>query len=78
MAPAEHTHVRAQGHTLMETDAVRWSGGQPITGHLGRGKEVDCHPSSCQLSGESGNRTTTLPVIGRPTLTTEPIHDDAH
>ena len=29
LAPVEHTH--AQGHTLMETDAIHWSGGQPIT-----------------------------------------------
>ena len=29
LAPVEDTH--AQGHTLMETDAIHWSGGQPIT-----------------------------------------------
>ena len=28
LAPVEHTHAHAQGHTLMETDAVHWSGGQ--------------------------------------------------
>jgi len=48
LAPVEHTHAHAQGHTLIETDAIHWSGGQPFTapgsmaqGHLGRGKEVD-------------------------------------
>ena len=46
--PGWHTH----GHTLIETDAIHWSGGQPITAprehgirclaqrHLSRGKEV--------------------------------------
>ena len=73
-------NTHAQYHTLMETDAVHWSGGQPFTGslaqgHLGCGEEVDRHPSSCQfqsLSSESGNRTANLQVIGRHTLTTEP------
>jgi len=58
LAPVEHSHV--QGHTLMETDAIHWSGGHPITapggvrrlaqGHLSRGEEVDSHPSSCQFT----------------------------
>ena len=29
LAPVEHTH--AQGHTLMETDAIHWNSGQPFT-----------------------------------------------
>ena len=30
-APVEYTHAHAQDHTLMETDAIHWSCGQPIT-----------------------------------------------
>jgi len=30
------------------------------------------------LSGESGNQTANLPVIGRPNLTTEPPQEELH
>jgi len=30
LAPVD-THAHAQAHTLIETDAVHWSGGQPFT-----------------------------------------------
>ena len=58
-------------HTLIETDAIHWSGGHSqhpgsmgvrclAQGHLSSDKEVNCPPSSCQftnlLSGESGDR----------------------
>ena len=42
LAPVEHTHAHAQGHTLMETGAIHWSGGQPITPRPWQG--VNCHP----------------------------------
>jgi len=86
LAPVEHTH--AQGHTLIETDAVHWSGGQPITAPGEHGGTVPCSraPRPWQggglpplqlsvhqsLSGESGNVTANLPIIRQPTVTTEP------
>jgi len=51
------------GHTLMETDATHICTGS-------HGKEVNRHPSSCQMSlvsGEIGNRTANLWVIGGAT-----------
>jgi len=63
LAPVEHTHAHAQGHTLMETDYTleRWA-----AIHSARGA---CTRASFWAVG---NRTANPQVIGRPTLSTEP------
>jgi len=40
LAPVEHAH--AQGHTLIETDAIHYSDGQPITAPGEHGGTVPC------------------------------------
>ena len=40
LAPVEHTHI--QGHTLMETDAIHYSGGKPFTVPGEHGGMVPC------------------------------------
>ena len=36
------THAHAQGHTLIETDGIHWSGGQPFTAPVEHGGTVLC------------------------------------
>ena len=83
--PGWHLLTHAHAHTVIETDAIHWSSGQPFTVPGEHGGTVPCsrapqpwqggelQPSVHQsMSGESGNWTANLQVIGRPTLTTEP------
>ena len=78
-----HAHAHAQGHTLFKTDAIHWSGGQPIIAPREHGGAAPCSRAPRpwrggglpplqlsvhrSLSSESGNRTADLPGIGRAT-----------
>jgi len=60
LAHVEHTH--AQGHTLMETHAIHWSGGQPFTA-------PGEHGVGCLLKGTSAMTrrwTDTSPAVSSP------------
>ena len=47
-----NTHAHAQGHTLMETDAIHWSGGQPFTAPGEHRSTVPC--SRAPWPGQGG------------------------
>ena len=42
LTSVEHAHAHAQGHTLIETDRIHWSGEQPITAPGEHGGTVPC------------------------------------
>ena len=76
--PGTCWHTHAQGHTLIETDTIYTGSQSQHTGSMGvrclaqgRDKEVDWPRLTNLGENRSINRSANLPVIGRPTLTTE-------